>query len=269
LTEHSFSAEDLTEAVGGKCYELSYSDGTRFVVDDPGERVWGTIQPPQTEEDLATYFLGPVMGFLLRRSHVTCLHASAVELHGNAVLFCGGPGCGKSTTAAALALGGAPILAEDIVPFELTKGRYWAHPGYPRVCLWPDAVAKLTGNPEALPRLSATWEKRFLPLDGARAKFADGRRPVGLIYLLGGRSGEADAPRFEEMRPREAFLELVQNTYMNWLLDRERRAEEFDELGEIVQQVPVRRIVAHSDGGRIGELRDRILADAAHFLAKG
>jgi hypothetical protein len=259
----------LAEHANGKCYELSYSDGTRFVVDETAERVWGTFQPPLTREDLATYFLGPVMGFLLRQRHMTCLHASAVELHGNAVLFSGGAGYGKSTTAAALALGGAPVLSEDIVPFELTEGRYWAHPGYPRVCLWPDSVAKLTGNPESLPKLTPTWEKRFLPLDGARAKFADERRPVGLIYLFGDRSAEADAPRIEEMRPREALLELVQNTYMNWLLDRERRAEEFDELWKVVQQVPVRRIVAHSDGARIEELRERILADAANILAKG
>jgi hypothetical protein len=264
LTEHI-----LPKQAGGKCYELSYSDGTRFVVDETAERVWGTFQPPMTHEDLATYFLGPVMGFLLRQRHVTCLHASAVELHGNAVLFSGGAGYGKSTTAAALALGGAPVLAEDIVPLELTEGRYWAHPGYPRVCLWPDSVAKLTGNPETLPRLTPTWEKRFLPLDGAPAKFEDERKPVGLIYLFGGRSAEADAPSIEELRPREALLELVQNTYMNWLLDRERRAEEFDELWRVVQQVPVRRIVAHTDGARIGELRERILADAANLMAKG
>jgi hypothetical protein len=264
LTEH-----DSAEPGSGKCYELSYSDGTRFFVDETAERVWGTFQPPLTLEDLATYFLGPVMGFLLRQRHVTCLHASAVELHGNGVLFSGGAGYGKSTTAAALALGGAPVLAEDIVPIELTEGRYWAHPGYPRVCLWPDAVAKLTGNPEGLPRLTPTWEKRFLPLDGARAKFVGQKKPVGLIYLFGGRSAEADTPRIEEMRPREALLELVQNTYMNWLLDRERRAEEFEELGRLVQQVPVRRIVAHRDGARIWELRERILADAAKTLAKG
>ena len=161
------------------------------------------------------------------------------------------------------------MLGEDIVPLELTEGGYSAHPGYPRICLWPDAVAKLTGDPEALPRLTPTWEKRFLPLDGVRAKFSEERMPIGLIYVFGERSPEANAPRIETMRPREALLELVQNTYMNWLLDRERRAEEFDELSKLVQQVPVRRIVAHIDGARIGELCECILADAAKTLGKG
>ena len=228
----------------------------------------GTFQPPLTNEDLATYFLGPVMGFLLRRRHITCLHASGVELYGHAVVFSGAAGYGKSTTAAALALRGVPVLSEDIVPLELTEGRYWSIPGYPRICLWPDAVAKLVGNPEALPRLTPTWGKRYLPLNGVRGKFAAERKPLGLIYLFGERSAESNAPRIEEIRPREALLELVQNTYMNWLLDRERRAEEFDELWRIVQQIPVRRIVAPIDGAAIGTLCERILADAGNILAK-
>ena len=258
----------LTEHGEGRCYELSYSDGTRFVVDDGGKRVWGTFQPPLTNEDLATYFLGPVMGFLLRRRGVTCLHASAVELQGRAVAFSGQAGDGKSTTAGALALRGNAVLSEDIVPLELTKGRLQAIPGYPRVCLWPDAVEKLTGNIEGLPRLTPVWEKRYLPLDGVRAKFVDEKRPLGLIYLFGERSSDEKAPRIEELRPKEALLELVHNTYMNWLLDRDQRAKEFDELSRAVEQVPVRRIVAHSDGSKIGMLCELILADTEKILAK-
>lgn len=257
-----------TEHGNGQCYNLAYADGTRFVVDGTAERVWGTYRHPQTNEDLATYFLGPVMGFLLRRRHVTCLHASGVELHGKAVVFSGDAGNGKSTTAAALALRGVAVIGEDIIPLEVTDGRYWAVPGYPRVCLWPDAVAKLVGHEEALPRLTPTWEKRFLPLDGVRARFAEQRKPLGLIYLFGERSAEADAPRIEEVRQREALLELVQKTYMNWVLDRVRRAEEFDELSKVVQQIPVRRVVASSDGAKIGALCECILTDAGNVLTK-
>lgn len=257
----------LTEHAHGKCYDLSYSDGTRFVVDEAAERVWGTFQPPMTREDLATYFLGPVMGFLLRQKRITCLHASAVELCGRAVIFSGYAGYGKSTTAAALALRGIPILSEDIVPLQLTEDGIWAVPGYPRVCLWPDAVAKLLGNPEGLPKLTPTWTKRYLPLDGVRGNFAADKKPFGLIYIFGERSAAPDVPRIEELRPREALLELVQNTYMNWLLDRRRRAEEFDELWKVVQQIPVRRIVAHTDGAEIPNLCDQILKDAGRILA--
>lgn len=206
------------------------------------------------------------MGFLLRRRHVTCLHASAVEIRNQAVLFSGHAGYGKSTTAAALALRGVPVLTDDISPLQLTKGYYWVIPGYPRVCLWPDTVAKLLGHEDCLPRLIPTWEKRYLPLDGMRAKFGSQEKRVGLIYLFGERSSATNAPRIEEMGRKEALLALVQNTYMNWLIDREQRAEEFDALSRLVQQIPVRRVVAHTDGEKLAALCECIFEDSEKVL---
>lgn len=266
--ESSDPAFILTEYGDGKLCELSYSEGARFVVTRSTDRMWGTVQPPLTEEDLASFFLGPVMGFVLRRRQMTCLHASGVELHGRAVVFSGHAGYGKSTTAGGLALRGVPILSDDIVPLELTEEEIWVPPGYPRVCLWPESVEKLVGQAEALPKLTPVWDKRFLPLDGVRAKFSAEKLPLGLIYLLGERSREEHAPRVEEIHPRTAFLELVQNTYMNWLLDREQRAVEFEQLGKLVKRVPVRRIIAHEDPARIGMLCDLIQADAERILRK-
>jgi len=251
------------------CFELVYSDGARFVVDADAHRVWGTFRSPLTNADLATYFLGPVLGFILRRRHVTSLHASTVEFFGQAVALSGDAGLGKSTTAAALALRGVPVLSEDISPMQESAGRFHVFPGYPRVCLWPDSVAYLLGSAEALPRLTPVWEKRFLALDGVRARFSPEALPLGLIYLFAPRSEGAGTPCVEEMRPREALLNLVQNTYMNWLLDREQRAVEFDTLSRLVQHVPVRRIVPHKDPGRIASLCELIQKDAAAFLMEG
>ncbi len=255
----------LTDHGSGQFYELFYSDGARFVVTHTAERVWGCTSAPLPPEDIALYFLGPVMGFLLRLRHITCLHASAVELYEHAVIFCGEMGAGKSTTAAALAVRGAPVVSEDIVPLQLTKSGYFAIPGYPRVCLWPDAVSKILGDPDHLPKLSPTWDKRYLPLDGSKAKFARVKRPVGVIYLLADRVDTPDAPRIEEISPREALLGLVRNTYMNWLLDTKQRAVEFDELGNLLLQVPVRRIIASNDPQKMGTLCDLIFADTRNL----
>jgi hypothetical protein len=269
LSESSDAADPsfiLTEHGNGQCYQLAYSDGARFVVDGEGSQVWGAFLPPLTNEDLATYFLGPVMGFILRRRHQTSLHSSAVEIHGQAVAFSGDAGAGKSTTAGALALRGFPVLAEDVVPLLEADGKFLAVPGYPRVCLWPDSVAKLLGTVEALPRLTEAWEKRYLPLDGKLGKFAADPLPLGLIYLLAERNGQGGAPRIEAMSAREALLELVKNTYMNWLLDRGQRAIEFDVLSRLVRQVPVRRITPHSDAKKITALCELIAEDAGKVL---
>jgi len=255
----------LTEHGDGKCFKLSYADGALFVVSARGDRVWGAVPPPYSDEDLAAYFLGPILGFILRHRHVTCLHASGVELHGHGVLFSGDAGYGKSTTAGALALRGVPVLADDIMPLQLTNDEIWVAPGYPRVWLWPESVEMLVGKVERLPQLTPTWDKRFLPLDGVHGKFAAEKKPLGIIYVFGERS-EVNAPRIEEVAPKDALLELVRKTYMNWLLDRQRRGEEFDELCKVVQRIPVRRIVAHPSPSLIGHLCELILADAAHVL---
>jgi hypothetical protein len=257
----------LTEYGTAHCFHFAYSDGVQFVMDGETRRVWGAFEPPETSEDLATYFLGPIMGFLLRRRHITSLHASAVEIAGQAVVFSGNAGYGKSTTAAALALRGRPVVGEDIVPLRECGSRFEAIPGYPRICLWPDAVASLLGSAEALPHIAPpVWEKRYLPLDGVRANFVKQPLGLGLVYLFSPRRPASDAPRIEQLRPRIALLELVQNTYMNWLLDREQRAIEFDVLARLVQSVPVRRIVPHTDPEKIGTLCDLILKDAESFL---
>jgi len=66
---------------------------------------------------------------------------------------------------------------------------------------------------------------------------------------------------------REALLELVQNTYMNWVLDREQRAKEFDALCRLIQRVPVRRILPHAKPERMPALCELILKDARAILA--
>ena len=243
-------------------FELVYSNEAIFFVDGTAERVWGTCLPPLTNEHVTNYLVGPVMGFVLRRRSVLALHASAVCISGQAVALCGESQAGKSTTAAALALRGIPALCEDISPLIYQDGKFYVEPGYPRVCLWPDSVEELFGARDALPRLTSIWEKFFLPLDGRNAKFEARKRPLGAVYMLAPRAAEANAPRIEEVGPREAILELVQNTYMNWLLDRHQRAAEFDALSKLVTRVPVRRIVPHADPGRIGDLCNLILAAA-------
>ena len=259
----------LTQHGNAECFHLTYSDGTRFVVDRSGKRIWGTFEPPLTAEDLATYFLGPVMGFLLRQRHLTSLHASCVEIAGHGFALSGEAGFGKSTTAAALALREVPVVSEDIVPLKQSEGCIHVVPGYPRICLWPDSVANLLGAAHALPQLTPAWDKRYLALDGKRGKFCGRELPLGAIYVFGARTTEEHAPYLKPMSPREALLDLVQNTYMNWMLDREQRAVEFDFLADLVRHVPVLRIIPHADPKKIGDLCNLIVGNAQSIVEKG
>jgi hypothetical protein len=251
----------------GNFFRLAYSDGARFVMDAAITRIWGTSGPSQSLDDLVAYLIGPIMGFVLRRRGTTALHASALSMEGKAIAFLGAHEAGKSTTAAALALRGIPVLCEDIVPLQETSSEFLVEPGHSRICLWPDSVNYLLGNSDALPHLTPTWEKCYLPLDGHRANLDTESRPLGALYLLAPREANAHAPRVEELSNREILLNLVQNTYMNWLLDRDQRAAEFEELSRLISHVPCRRIVAHSDPSQISALCDLILSDAERLLA--
>jgi hypothetical protein len=250
----------------GQFFVLAYSDGTRFVVNEAANRIWGAAGESQTIEDLSTYFLGPVMGYVLRRRGVTALHASALCVDGKAVALTGAAGAGKSTTAAALALRGLPVLCEDIAALEETDGGFAVEPGYPRVCLWPESVKMLMGHVDALPRIAPDWEKCYLQLDSAKGMLEARKQPLGAVYILAPRETE-NAPRLEEVGSRELLLELVQNTYMNWLLDRRQRAQEFELLSRLISRIPARRIVPNSDPSRIGALAELIVADATRLLA--
>lgn len=270
--ESAEAAEDaepafvLTQLGDEQGFELAYSNGVRFVTDRAAKRLWGTYRPPMAPEELAFYFLGPVMGFLLRRRHITCLHSSAIELQGHAVCLCGEAGFGKSTTAAAFALRGIPVIAEDIIPLEENGERFLAVPGYPRVCLWPESVQMLLGREDALPLITTGWEKRYLDLDGRQAKFASQKLSLALVYVFAPRVSDSNAPRIEKLSAREAVLELVRNTYMNWVIGPEQRAAEFDALCRLVEHVQVRRIVPHAQPERISDLCDLVLRDAEAFL---
>ncbi len=248
-----------------EAFHLAYSDGTQFLIDGSISRVWGRCPPGFGVDHLATYLRGPVMGFVLRRRGVTALHASALNICGRAIVLCGESESGKSTIAAALALRGTPVLCEDVTPLRKSGGAFFVEAGYAQVGLWPDAVETLFGASDALPRLTPSWEKCFLPLDGERARFEPEDRPLGVIYLLAPRTASEDAPRIEQISPREALLGLVQNTYMNWLLDRKQRAAEFVFLSTLVKRISVRRIVPHCDPSRIAALCDLIVADTENY----
>jgi hypothetical protein len=252
-----FSGEAFTvrEYSGQSFFQLIYGDGTRFIIDGSGTRMWGEPGPGLTHEDLCVYLLGPIMGFIARRKGFIPLHASSVAIADRAVALLGEAGSGKSTTAAALALRGWPVLCEDVCILTENKMQPNVLPGYPRICLWPDSVRYFFSSSEALPPIVRGWDKRFLPLDGSnRARLATSICPLSSIFILAPRSDDDRAPSIEPLSKRHAVLQLVQNTYMNWLLDRQQRADEFDAVVNLVARVACFRLIPSSDPTRLDEL---------------
>lgn len=249
----------------GRFYRLRYADGTEFRVDAAGTRVACTWPAALTLEDAATYLLGSICGFVLRLRGIPSLHASAVVLQDRAVAICGPAGSGKSTTAAAFAARGRPVLADDVVPLLVGPGGVRAQPAYPHLRLWPDVLPAL--GADDLPLLTPNWDKRFrdLAADGA---FHAAPLPLGAVYVLGGREADG-APRLEPMEPMDAVLTLVANAYMGWLPDIPARARDMRLFARVARSVPAVLVVPHADPRRVGEMCAMIEADFAARTAGG
>jgi hypothetical protein len=239
---------------------LRYLDGTVVVILADGSRVWASAPIDATTEDTATYLLGPILGLVLRLRGVVCLHGSAVAVGNKAIAIVGPSGAGKSSTAAAFARRGYSVLTDDVVALGMQGGELRVYPAYPRIRLWPEAVHSMFGSSDALPRLTPTWEKRFLDtLEPAR--FQARPLPLAAIYFLADRREAGEAHEVSALDRREALIRLISDTYVNYVLDQGMRAAELKFLGKLIERVPMRQVAPSNDMGRISELCDQIRAD--------
>lgn len=253
---------------GGDYYGFFYGDGPRFAIDLLGREIWGDWPDGYSQEDACTYLIGQVINFVLRLRGFTALHASSVAVGDRAIAIMGAPGAGKSTTAAAFAALGYPILSDDVVVLQDSGSPFLVQPGYPRVNLWPDSARSLFGQEEKLPSITPTWGKKYLSLDGRGYCFQSKALPLGAIYLLEVREDVSEAPFLEELTAAGAFPTLVANTYLNFLLNADMRKREFEVLGRVSRAVPVRLACPVLDLSRVFELCELIAADAKRLRAR-
>lgn len=235
---------------------IRYQDSTEFWIDLDGGKIWAEWGEKSSFEDSVDYLLGPIFGMILRMRGVICLHASAVTCGDGAVAFVGEPGAGKSTTAAAMVQRGHALLADDIVAIVERGDEFRAVPAYPMIGLWPESVEALYGRADAAPASSENDEKRRVSLN--RGQFASCAVPLSAIFILDERQPDSPAPCVESMTAQQALMSVVANAYANMLPVEEQRAREFAFLGRLVNSIPVKRLRAHRDVARTGELCELI-----------
>lgn len=240
-----------------------YGDGSAFDVDHGSRpaRVRAVIAPGQTLEDLTAYLYGPVLGFLLRSWGRLALHASCVRIGDSAVLLAGDSGSGKSTTAAALAARGLPVLSDDLTALTTdADGHILAWPAFDHLRLWPQSADVVLGPGESLARITPTWDKRRFPLTGS---IFDGEPcPVGAIIVLRPRVARTRAIT-RSLAPARALLTLATLTYANYLLDARMRAAELLQLGALVRAVPIHSLTPPTGRAGLDALCDAVQRVAA------
>jgi len=236
----------------GQLFHFRYGDGTEFLVDRLGTRVSGTWPDELNLENTVVYLVGQIAAFILRLRGLVCLHASAVVIDGRVLAIAGEPGAGKSTTAACFAQLGYPVLSEDVSALFETADGFCVRAGYPRINLWPDAAEWVRGTAESLPRITPTWNKRFLNLQNEN-RFHSSSALLAGIYILSPRLENESPSVIEPLNGKDALLSLLTHAHGRHIVERDMREREFQVLSKLVQQVPVCRAVASN---RLASLTD-------------
>lgn len=232
------------DGADGRTFE--YSDA-RFVVSPDARAIWCSWT--STPEDAATYLLGPILAYALRRRGTLALHASSVVIRDRAVLIAGAPGAGKSTAATACALRGATVMTDDVAAIEWRGDRPFVHAGYPRLRLWSDVAASLFGSEDALPLLTPTWSKRYVDT----FTFASEAMPIGAICVLTGRAAQ---PSLRAVAGHEAAIALLRHASVTHVLEDALREDELAHVTRLASAVPVYALTAPDALRRAGELCD-------------
>jgi len=162
--------------------------------------------PGLDDRMLRLFILGPVMSVLLHQQGHLLLHASAVTVADEAVLFLGDAGWGKSTIAAALYDRGHGLVADDVAVLRHEEGCLAVLPGFAQLKLWPEALISLGDDPEKLPRCNPRFQKRARR---AVHGFSLAPLPLKRIYVL----DRDDTPEIVPLRSQEALAELIRHTY--------------------------------------------------------
>ena len=192
--------------------------------------------------DVPAFCLGPMIGCVLRLRNILALHAGVIAVDGGAVAVTGFKGAGKSTLVGTLARKGFPVLSDDIAPILEDDGVLRAHPGYPRLRLWPETLERLSVSCRELPKVTSFFEKRYIELDGngegAGWRFHDRPLPLRAICFLAHRDFHG-LPELVPVASAEALHLLLQNCYADYVLDHKGRLEQFKALGRIVARTPL------------------------------
>ena len=98
---------------------LVYVQDTGLYLIDDGNKIVFIPAPGVTQEMVSFYAVGTVMSILLYQRKFLVLHGSVIDIDGEAVIFLGNSGDGKSTTAAALHTAGYKLINDDVAPITL------------------------------------------------------------------------------------------------------------------------------------------------------
>ena len=215
----------------GEGYLLRFPDLGDFDVAADGCAVRAWPAPGISEDTIQHLYLNQVLPLALSKQGKIVFHASAIETKNGAIAFLGESSRGKSTLAASFAAGGQRFLTDDALLLDPTDGGYFVLPSHPSIRLWDDSQeALLAADAELAPPVQYTPKARIL--SGDTLPFCNAARRLRRVYFLG--DGNAEELTIQRMRPSEAMIGLVRNSFLLDIEAQEMLSAHFDLLAEMV-----------------------------------
>lgn len=217
-----------------------------------GQEIIVNSQTGIDETFLRALILGPALGILLHQRGRLVLHASAVNINDGAVAFMGHNGAGKSTTTFSFMNNGHPLISDDILSIDFRSGLPVVYPGLPRIKLWPESLELSRKNMRSFP---------IHPESRKRSCFVDNfyNRDIYLkhIYVI----ENSEKTFLEELKPQDALLELIRNSYCANIFQNSDQATNLKEYAKIVKNVSIKQLNIERSLDKIPEMVNLVERD--------
>lgn len=200
---------------------------------------------PDADPDIAAVLAGgTVLAFVLAMRRQMVLHASAVQLGDGALAFVGGSGMGKSTMATLLCAGGGRLITDDLLRLDLSGDAPTCSLGATELRLRKSA-SELAARFGSAPGRRITGDDRDAL--AATPSTTEALPLRAIVVPAPDHAGERVEPEIKRMDPMTAFLLLSRFPRLLGWEDEETLRVQFQQLGEIIDKVPV--FVAHLPWG--------------------
>jgi hypothetical protein len=215
-------------------YLLRYYRIGDFVVSADRSHVVMHLDPDADEELAAVLATGSLPAFLILAGGSPLLHASAVEISGQAVAFVGSSGMGKSMTATVMCAAGAKLVTDDVLRLEFDAGIVRCFLGATETRLRPSAAGLLGLFGDELKSRRTGDERDALELPASRTD----KLPLAAIVVpqLVRDSTEVTMNRLTGI---PALLTLTRFPRIVGWEETSVLEQQFEFLADVVRRVPV------------------------------
>lgn len=204
------------------------------------------------------HLLGVILAFWLAWQGRICLHAAAVNIEGKSIGFIGDSGAGKSSVAASFVQAGMALVTDDILPVSVPPiAQPLAFSGFPLMRLWLPQAQHFWGTERIFDAVHRISPKVRVPIND----FCAMPQPLGAIFLLDRQEALSEIELILSPSSQALFSLAAFEFMAPWQHLLTNRGEQFNQLAQLVQDVPIYRLRYPSGYEHLPAVQQRIIEE--------